>query len=105
MSRPIYVLVCLGLVSGCVPMNIDAGRDQFGVATSRPDAGNTPPADPQLAALKTKSLGVCTTGYDAAAPTIQPAADQQQIVDQKLRCGHYDRLKFDYLSMDWSNIL
>jgi hypothetical protein len=23
----------------------------------------------------------------------------------KLRCGHYDRLDFDYVHMNWSNLL
>jgi hypothetical protein len=105
MGRSIYIVVLLGLLSGCVPINIDPGRDRFGVSTARPDAGGAAPADPQLAALRSKSLAVCTTGYDGMAPAVQPAADKQQIIDQKLRCGHYDRLKFDYLSMGWSNIL
>jgi hypothetical protein len=105
MGRSLYIIVLLGLLSGCVPINIDPTRDQFGVSTARPDAGGAPPADPQLAALKTNALAVCTTGYAAAAPTVQPATEGQQLVDEKLRCSHYDRLKFDYLSMGWSNVL
>jgi hypothetical protein len=38
------------------------------------------------------------------APTVQPAQNAQQLVDQKLRCGHYDRLNLDYVHMSWSNI-
>jgi hypothetical protein len=105
MSRSLYTLVLLGLLAGCVPINTDPSRDQFGVSAARPDAGQAPPADPQLAALATKVNAVCTTGDQAAAPTLLPAQDNQQLVDQKLRCGHYDRLKVDFVHMDWTNIL
>ncbi|HEV8015427.1 MAG TPA: hypothetical protein VGP48_07820 [Stellaceae bacterium] len=105
MGRSLYIVVLLGLLSGCVPINIDRTRDQFGVSTARPDAGGAPPTDPQLAAIKTKALAVCTTGYTPAAPTVQPATDNQQLVDEQLRCGHYDRLQFDFRGAGWSNVL
>jgi hypothetical protein len=109
MSRSLYLFVLLGLLSGalaaCVPISIDPARDQFGVSTARPDAAAAGPADPQLAELARKAQQICTTGYQGAAPTVQPALNDQQIVDQKLRCGHYDRLNLDYLHMSWSNIL
>ncbi|HEY3919837.1 MAG TPA: hypothetical protein VGL83_18750 [Stellaceae bacterium] len=84
---------------------MDPSRDQFGVSAARPDdAGTAAPAAPELAALDQKAHKVCTLGYDGAAPTIQPADNGQQLVDQKLRCQHYDRLTFDYVHMDWSNL-
>src|SRR6185437_10228829 len=108
MGRSLYLIVLLGLLPGalaaCVPIAIDPGRDQFGVSTARPDAAAAGPTDPQLAELDRKSRAVCTTGYQGAAQTVQPAQNSQQIVDQKLRCGHYDRLNLDYVHMDWSNI-
>jgi hypothetical protein len=104
MNRSLYLIVLLGLLSGCVPISIDPARDQFGVSTSRPDAGAAGPADPQLAELDRKAQQICTTGYQGAAPTVQPAQNDQQIVDQKLRCSHYDRVNLDYLHMSWSNI-
>src|SRR5215813_11190334 len=104
MGRSLYLIVLLGLLSGCVPIGIDPARDQFGVSTARPDAGAAGPDGPQLAELDRKAQQVCTTGYDGAAPTVQPAQDKQQIVDQKLRCGHYDRLNLDYFHMNWSNV-
>ena len=51
-----------------------------------------------------KAQQICTTGYQAVAPTIQPAQSAQQLVDQKLRCAHYDRVNLDYVHMSWSNI-
>lgn len=105
MGRSLYMVVLLGLLAGCVPINSDPSRDPFGVSAARPDVGATPPADPQLAALATKANAVCITGAQTQPPTVLPAQDNQQLVDQQLRCGHYDRLKFDYLHINWSNFL
>ena len=109
MGRSLYLIVLLGLLPGalaaCVPISIDPARDQFGVSTARPAAAATGPADPQLAELDRKAGQICTAGYQGAAPTVQPALNDQQLVDQKLRCGHYDKLNLDYLHMSWSNIL
>lgn len=108
MGRSLYRIVLLGLSLGvlaaCVPISLDPARDQFGVSTARPDAAAAGPAAPQLAELDRKARAICTTGYQGAAPTIQPAQNGQQLVDQKLRCGHYDRLNLDYVHMSWSNI-
>ncbi|HXR87819.1 MAG TPA: hypothetical protein VN728_12640 [Stellaceae bacterium] len=104
MGRLLYLFVLLGLLSGCVPIAIDPARDQFGVSTARPEAGAEAPAAPLLAELDRKGHAICTTGTQPAAPTVQPAQFEQQLVDQKLRCGHYDRLNLDYLHMDWSNV-
>jgi hypothetical protein len=104
MGRSLYLVVLLGLLSGCVPIAIDSARDQFGVSTVRPDGGAAAAADPQLAELNRKAQQICTTGYQGAAPTVQPAANGQQLVDQKLRCGHYDRVNLDYVHMSWANI-
>jgi hypothetical protein len=104
MGRSLYLFVLIGVLSGCVPIAIDPARDQFGVSTARPDAGADGPAAPQLAELERKGNAVCTTGTERAAPTIQPAQNEQQLVDQKLRCGHYDRLNLDYLHMSWANV-
>jgi hypothetical protein len=104
MSRSLYLIVLLGFLSGCVPMSIDPVRDQFGVSTARPDTAAAP-SPAQLAEIDRKAQQICTTGYQGQEPTLQPAQDAQQIVDQKLRCAHYDHLNFDYVHMDWSNIL
>jgi len=104
MGRSLYLFVLLGLLSGCVPIAIDPARDRFGVSTARQDAGAEPPAAVQLAEITRKGDAICTTGAERAAPTVQPAQFDQQLVDQKLRCGHYDRLNLDYVHMDWSNV-
>jgi hypothetical protein len=105
MGRSIYLIVLLGLLSGCVPIFGDPSRDSFGVSTARPDAGNAPVADPQLAALDAKANAVCTLGYGADAPGVLPAQNDQQLVDQKLRCDHYDHIRFDLKHIEWSNVL
>jgi hypothetical protein len=104
MGRSLYLIVLLGFLSGCVPIAIDPARDQFGVSTARPGAGAEGPSGPQLAELDRKGRAICTTGTQPAEPTVQPAQNEQQLVDQKLRCGHYDRLNLDYVHMDWSNV-
>jgi len=104
MGRSLYLFVLVGLLSGCVPIAIDPARDPFGVSTARADAGAEPPAPPQLAELERKGNAICTTGTERTPPTVQPAQFDQQLVDQKLRCGHYDRLNLDYVHMDWSNV-
>jgi hypothetical protein len=109
MGRPVYLIVLLGLLPGalaaCVPINIDPTRDTFGVSTARPDAGTAAPAAAQLAALNTKGHAICTTGTRTQPPTVQPAQDNQQLVDQKLRCGHWDGPDADFSNIDWTNIL
>lgn len=105
MARSVYLIVLLGFLSGCVPMHIDPSRDTFGVSTARPDAGTAPPAAAQLDALNAKAGEICTTGAETQPPTVQPAQDAQQLVDQKLRCGHYDHLTFGYSDIDWGNLL
>ena len=108
MGRSLYLIVMLGLLPGalaaCVPISNDPARDQFGISTARPVDAAAGPTDPQLAELDRKARQICTTGYQGAAPTVQPAQNAQQLVDQKLRCGHYDRLNLDYVHMSWSNI-
>jgi hypothetical protein len=108
MGRSLYLIVMLGLLPGalaaCVPIAIDPARDQFAISTARPDAAAEGPTDPQLAELDRKAQQVCTTGYRGAAPTVQPAQNRQQLVDQQLRCAHYDRVNLDYMHMSWSNI-
>jgi hypothetical protein len=105
MARFAYLTVFLGLLSGCVPIASDPARDQFGVSTSRPDAGTAAPTPEQMAALDWKDNQYCTRGYQAGETAILPAQATQQLVDQKLRCNHYDRIDFDFIHMDWSNIL
>ncbi len=108
MSRSLYLIVMFGLLPGalaaCVPIAMNPARDQFGVSTARPDAAAVGPTDPQLAELDRKAQQICTTGYLGTAPTVQEAQQGQQLVDQKLRCAHYDRVNLDYMHMSWSNI-
>jgi hypothetical protein len=115
---------CLGLlvlaVGGCVPIVRDPVRDEFGVSTARPDAGTNPVTADQQAKLDWKAQQICVRGYSQTKEGIEPAQVPQQIVatqeakpvqapqqmiDMRLLCGHYDRLDFDYVHMNWSNLL
>ncbi len=91
-------------VSGCVPIAHDPVRDQFGVSTARPDGGTSPVTPDQQAKLDWKAQQICVRGYGQTAQETEPAEASQQLIDMKLRCGHYDRLDFDYVHMDWSNL-
>jgi len=109
MGRSLYLVVLLGILTGalaaCVPIALDPARDQFGTATARLGAAEAAPSDAQLAELDRKARAVCTTGYQGQPPTIQPAQNGQQLVDQRLRCGHYDRLQpLNFDTVVWSNI-
>jgi hypothetical protein len=99
-------LALLGLIlAGCVPIAHDPARDEFGVSTARPDAGASPPAADEIAKLDWKAGQICIRGYAQTQRDVEPAESAQQLIDMKLRCGHYDRLDFDYVHMDWSNLL
>jgi hypothetical protein len=105
MGRSIYLIVLLGLLSGCVPMQLDSSRDQFGVSTGRPDAGAAPVAGPQAAALDAKANAICTLGYQTSGPAAPVAVeDNQQLITQTQRCAHYDHLRVDTTHIVWSNL-
>ena len=44
-------------------------------------------------------------GYDKTTVDVETADSGQQLVDMKMRCGHYDRIDFDFFHMNWSNLL
>jgi hypothetical protein len=98
------VLLVVG-VSGCVPIVRDPARDEFGVSTARADAGAAPATEAEQAKLDWKARQICIRRDAKTQQAIEPAESGQQLVDMKLRCGHYDRLDFDYVHMDWSNLL
>jgi hypothetical protein len=104
MGRFLSLTLLVVVLNGCVPIVRDSTRDEFGVSTARPDAGANPPATAELAKLDWKAKQVCIRRYDQTHQDIEPAEAGQQLIDMKLRCGHYDRLDFDYAHVDWSNL-
>lgn len=105
MGRFLYLAVFTALLAGCVPMSIDPARNEFGVSTARPDGGTAAPSAAEVAKLDWKANQVCTRGYVQTKQDLDPAEADQQIVDMNLRCDHYDRMDFDYIHMNWSNLL
>ena len=115
MGRWLMMAALAGLLSGCLGVDRgDASRQTIGVSLAR-DAGGAdtqvdansgaqpdvqPNAQPaaqvytrpdaeQEAMLDTKARQICTHGYDVTKGEIEPAEDQQQIVDWNLTCRPY----------------
>jgi hypothetical protein len=105
MGRFLYLTVFTVLLAGCVPIAADPARDEFGVSTARPDGGTAAPSDTEVAKLDWKANQICTRGYAQTNQDLEPAEANQQVVDMKLRCGHYNRLDFDYIHLNWANLL
>ncbi len=105
MGRFLYLAVLTALLAGCVPIGLDPSRDEFGVSAARPDGGTTAPGNTETAQLDWKASQICIRGYAKTRQDVEPAEASRQLVDMKLRCGHYDRLDFDYIHMDWLNLL
>lgn len=79
-------------------------RDEFGVSSVGPAGSKTADAA-QTARLDAKVDQICTRGYTKIGQDIVPAEADQQFVDMKLRCAHYDRLHLDGGHIDWTNLL
>ena len=105
MNRVFYLIGFVALLSGCVSIPDAPERTEFGVSTARADAGSAAPQDQEIARLDWKANQICTRGYSATKTEVEPTGTGQQLVDMKLRCGHYNRIDFDFIHMDWSNIL
>lgn len=105
MGRALYLAVFVPILAGCVPIASDPARDEFGVSIVRPDGGTAAPAAPEQAKLTWKASQICIHGYSQTNQTLEPAEAGKQLIDMKLRCGHYDSWDFDYGHMSWANLL
>ncbi len=105
MGRYFSLAVVLAILGGCVPIAADPARDAFGLSAARADSGSAAPTDAEAAKLDWKASQICIHGYVQTQQDIEPAEAGKQIVDRKLRCGHYDGWDFDYVHMSWSNLL
>jgi len=105
MRHYLYLAVFMALLGGCVPIAANPQRDAFGISTARPETGHTDATQDDAAKLAWKASQICLHGYVQTQQAIEPAEGGQQIVDTKLRCGHYDHWDFDYVHMNWSNLL
>jgi hypothetical protein len=104
MGRFLSLAIVMSILSGCVPIAHDPVRDEFGVSTARPGNGAASASTVDVAGLDAKAGQICARGYDRTHEDVEPAEADQQIVDMKLRCHHYDRLNFDFSQTDWSNL-
>ena len=105
MARVFYLIGFVALLSGCVSIPDNPGRTEFGVSTARPDAGAAAPQDKEMARLDWKANQICTRGYAPTKTELETADAGQQLIDMKLRCGHYNMIDFDFIHMNWSNLL
>lgn len=104
MGRFLSLALCMLIVSGCVPMARDATREEFGVSTARAPSNVATASAEETAKLDWKANQICVRGYDQTREDVEAAESDQQIIDMKLRCGHYDRLYFDFGRTGWSNL-
>jgi hypothetical protein len=104
MGRFLSLLLLALVLNGCVPIVRDQAREEFGVSTARPDAGGSAAGPAEIATLEGKARQICVRGYTQTNLEVEPAEASQQLIDMKLRCGHYDRLDFDYSDVAWSNL-
>ncbi|MGH6974772.1 MAG: hypothetical protein ACRED6_09100 [Stellaceae bacterium] len=83
-----WLLVALAaLVAGCVPIDRDPARDVIGVSAATGKAADDAAAQKLLA---WKANQICTvTGYDVQKKDVEPAEDQEKILDWQLRCEPY----------------
>ena len=106
LRRFLYLAVFAVFLAGCVPIGRVPSRDEFGVSVVGPAGSKSGTVDAaQTARLDTKARQICARGYTKAGQDIEPAEANQQFVDMKLRCAHYDRLDFDYSHIDWTSLL
>lgn len=104
MGRFLSLALLVLLLNGCVPIVRDQAREEFGVSTARPGAGTSAAAPAEVATLDRKTQQICVRGHTQTQLDVEPAEVAQQLIDMKLRCGHYDRLDFDYSDVVWSNL-
>lgn len=105
MGRFLYVAVFMAILAGCVPIQRDPARAEFGVSIVRPDVGAAAPSKTEIARLAAKADQICTQGYTMTRVEVERAEAGQQLVDMKLRCKHYDRVDLDDVHMNWSDLL
>jgi len=105
MGKFLYLAVFTALLAGCVAIEANPQRDEIGLSAARSAAGTAQPTDADTAKLAWKASQICIHGYTETQKDVEPAEAGQQLIDMKLRCGHYDGWDFDYVHMNWSNLL
>lgn len=104
MGRFLSLATVMLMVSGCVPIAHDPVRDEFGVSAARPGTDSAPVSPAEMASLNARADRICVRGFDRTGEDVEAAEGDQQLIDMKLRCHHYDRLNFDFSHTDWSNL-
>ena len=84
------LIAMLAAATGACSTPREPDRMVFGVSVSRPAGEASPEADAQLRGfLDAKLNQVCTLGYDTVNVDTAPAEDNQQLVDEEVRCKDY----------------
>jgi hypothetical protein len=82
------LLAAAGLLAGCTTAPPE--RLVFGVSGDRPAGSSSPAADAQMREfLDWKANQICTLGYETVKVDTLAAEQDQQIVDEELRCRPY----------------
>lgn len=84
------LIVALAATLGACTFPTDPDRLVFGVSGARPASATSPKDDAEMRQfLDAKVDQICTLGYDPVKVETLNAEDNQQIVDEELRCRDY----------------
>lgn len=85
--RAWLIVTLAALVAGCVPVDRDPARDVIGVSAATGNAADDGAAQKLLA---WKANQICTVpGYEVQKKDVEPAEDQEKVLDWQLRCEPY----------------
>ena len=63
----------MAILAGCVPIQRDPARAEFGVSIVRPDVGAAAPSKTEIARLAAKADQICTQGYTMTRVEVERA--------------------------------
>lgn len=92
MGRWSVILAAAGMLGACGSFDgmgpVDPPRQVVGVSAPQTGPGDAPGAE-AVAILQWKVSQICTHGYVQPRETIEPAADEKQLVDWQFQCAPY----------------
>jgi len=84
------VLAVAAFTAGCVPVDRNPARDVIGISAAADNSTDATRGAAAKELLAWKAKQICTVpGYDVRKRDVEPAEDNQQIVDWQLRCRPY----------------
>lgn len=94
MRRWLCLAALAVLASACARTTAEPDRLVFGVSGSRPAGAASAEADAKMRSfLDWKVSQICTLGYDTVKVDTLAAEENQQLVDEELRCKPYTAVR------------